>query len=66
MSKQENENDISTDDIIKMAKETVSEKELDLLYIYLYGMIDKFSEAELAYIAAALEKIDPNFYDNEN
>jgi uncharacterized protein YfkK (UPF0435 family) len=65
MSNKEKEDNLKVEDILKIAKDSVSKSDMDYVYTYLYSIMDKFSESELAAIATALEQIDENFYENE-
>jgi len=66
MSNREKEDNLKVEDILKIAKESITDKDMDYVYTYLYSIMDKFSEDELAVIATALEKLDENFYDDED
>lgn len=56
---------MTIDDVIKMIESEVSEKDLEILYIFLDGMYDSLSEGEKILLAEALEKIDKGFYSND-
>ena len=59
------ENNLTVEDVLKMIETEISEKDLELLYVFLDGMYEDLSEAERIVIAHALEKIDKGFYSNE-
>lgn len=53
------------EEVIKMIESEITEKDLEILYVFLDGMYDNFSEREQIILAQALEKIDKGFYSND-